>query len=504
MVAIVSSFDPWAEAFAVLGLLWLAYGVLNRSPRFWRLAMGVDGRYSSSRFHGLCWTIVVLGCYTATYCARVHVGGAASEAAVPPNVLTAMGLSLGTSAAAAGMTSRRVALRVEVKTMATESERGLSRLILDDRGHPDLAKAQLLAWTLVALAVYVVASADGVARTMQAAPGATLPPMADIDTSLLILSGVGQGTYLAHKWLSVPGLPDVERAVEGTVGERTPGEHPAGETSAAPAAAGAAPSVPGAGSADSADSAASAPSVSAPGSARVAGFTPSLNGFHFINAFPHEPDFKVPLPGIGSLPIGDASNGVCGGMVYAVRDIFQTSGLAPVAATDPPAPGTPLFSYVVDRLIESYDLAGLGVLRYYEWMITPDGDTGVPPLLVRRGVSWMTIREQWPSIRGELDAGRLCCLGLVTVAGLSPAQLGENHQVLAYGYDVDADANLTLHIYDPNTPPAQADDVRISLCLANPERPTPIAHNVGIALPIRGFFMTKYTYRDPSGALRVN
>jgi hypothetical protein len=76
MVELIRTFDPWLEALVVLGALWALYLAINRSPRFWHLAVGVDGRYSSSRFHGLCWTIVVLGCYTATYCARVHVGGA--------------------------------------------------------------------------------------------------------------------------------------------------------------------------------------------------------------------------------------------------------------------------------------------------------------------------------------------------------------------------------------------------------------------------------------------
>jgi hypothetical protein len=248
--------------------------------------------------------------------------------------------------------------------------------------------------------------------------------------------------------------------------------------------------------------------VADPTSVRVPGFTPSVNGFHFVNSFPHEPALTIDLPGIGSLPVGDASNGLCGGMVYTVRDVFETPGLAPVQASKPPGPKTPLYGYIVDRLIESFDVGHLGFARYYDWMLLPDEDRGwLPflswlPFLRRRGIAWKTIGEEWPArIKPELDAGRLCCLGLVTVAGADPALLGHNHQVMAYGYDLGSDSTLTLHVYDPNTARASADDVTISLDLSTPEKPTQITHNVAIGAPIRGFFRTAYSYHNPTGKL---
>jgi hypothetical protein len=42
-------------------------------------------------------------------------------------------------------------------------------------------------------------------------------------------------------------------------------------------------------------------------------------------------------------------------------------------------------------------------------------------------------------------------VGLVRHRGLSPWQLMESHQVLAYAYEVTGDA-VTLRIYDPNWP----------------------------------------------------
>ncbi|MEO9236641.1 MAG: NBR1-Ig-like domain-containing protein, partial [Jatrophihabitantaceae bacterium] len=68
----------------------------------------------------------------------------------------------------------------------------------------------------------------------------------------------------------------------------------------------------------------------------------------------------------------------------------------------------------------------------------------------------------------------------------------------AYGYQVDDANRLTLRLYDPNTAPPDADDVTLSLDLANPTHTTPITHNVGINGSIRGFFRTSYTFANPA------
>ena len=52
-------------------------------------------------------------------------------------------------------------------------------------------------------------------------------------------------------------------------------------------------------------------------------FSPSASGFRFPNSFPHVPVRHIGIPGVVSIPIGDASNGLCGGMVFAARDYFE-------------------------------------------------------------------------------------------------------------------------------------------------------------------------------------
>ena len=234
------------------------------------------------------------------------------------------------------------------------------------------------------------------------------------------------------------------------------------------------------------------------GQVAVGGFTASGNGLGFVNRFPNEPVVGVDAPPFGKIDIGDASNGLCGGMVFAVRDIFQTDGMAPLNGSATPDPSSTLFNYIVGRLIDSFDLPHAGFMKYYEWMITPDGDTGWPPFFTRHGLAWKTIDDEWPNrIKPELDAGRLVCLGLVTSRSANPADLGQNHQVLGYGYELDAD-RLTLLVYDPNTSKASADSVSISFSLANPSQPTTFSHNVGIGEAIRGIFRVGYTYHDPT------
>jgi hypothetical protein len=201
----------------------------------------------------------------------------------------------------------------------------------------------------------------------------------------------------------------------------------------------------------------------------VPAFLPSTGGFHFDNRFPRGPVMTIDL-GVARIPIGNAANGLCGGMVFAVNDYFL-AGLLPPADTTPPAGGTPLFSYLVRRLIDSYQLPA-GPATYLALMnpLLPDGDARLGPVTVHGRASRMINRE-WPAIRAELDAGRLCPLGLVMVTSANPADLGQNHQVLAYGYDLQGTA-LRLAVYDPNR--AGDDTVTIALDLRHPDQPTSV------------------------------
>ena len=221
------------------------------------------------------------------------------------------------------------------------------------------------------------------------------------------------------------------------------------------------------------------------------GFVPSRNGLRFRNAFPPGPVLSLHSIGLPQVGIGNARDGLCGGMVFAALDYYDAGRPVPPEAT-PPQVGSPMFRYLVRRLFASFALPR-GVLRYQRYMARPDGNYrrfGV----MRPGLSCFTIVHHWPDVRRSLDAGRPTPLGLVAARGLNPADVGRNHVVLAYDYRLTSD-DLVIQVYDPNTGPA--DDVYLALSLAAPHRSTSIKHNVDIVHSIRGFFPVPYRSHKP-------
>lgn len=230
----------------------------------------------------------------------------------------------------------------------------------------------------------------------------------------------------------------------------------------------------------------------------VSNFLPNHNGLRFINYWPENTPHYSAKTSLGDITIGDAHNGLCGGMVFTVVDFFEAGLQAPTEVA-PPEFDSPLYNYIVRRLYDSFNLP-TGFLKYYEWMTTPEHDSGIW-LFNRRGVSWSTVVREWPKLRAIIDSGHPCPIGLVTMLSVNPRDLGNNHQVLAYGYDLDENNNLTLHLYDPNTLNWRANDVRLSVSLNNPSKGSSIVHNVNIGHQIRGFFVVDYSFSDPSGLL---
>lgn len=227
-------------------------------------------------------------------------------------------------------------------------------------------------------------------------------------------------------------------------------------------------------------------------SVRVPGFLPSTHGFQFSNSFRSRPDLVLRTP-FGNLEVGNATDGLCGGMVYAVRDHFEAR--APIPPGDTPPEAGPLFDFIAHRLFDSFDLPG-GVTKYLELMhpALPDHETDLSRAhLAPHGRAWRMIVEEWPLIRQDLDAGRPSPLGLVCVKSEDPFQLGKNHQVMAYGYDLQG-SRLSLCIYDPNLP--KNDTLRLSLNLDQPEHTTAVSYT---PKTVWSFFRSNYRPELPPG-----
>ncbi|WP_439593639.1 hypothetical protein [Microbacterium sp.] len=205
---------------------------------------------------------------------------------------------------------------------------------------------------------------------------------------------------------------------------------------------------------------------------RVPGFAPSIHGLNFSNHW----DSSLPVIAVGYLwnrlldelpgavrdllqivpvddnwlPITHADAGLCGGMVFAVKDYYAANRYPPSLEEAPSDANDPLFIYIRDRLVDSFDIFGAGDRWLgYSSPHYPNGDEGVSQSLgFTRGRSWVTYREEWPKIRDDIDNGVPSPIGLIRTDNLD---IGINHQVLAYGYQQDGQS-VRLLVYDPNLP----------------------------------------------------
>ena len=214
----------------------------------------------------------------------------------------------------------------------------------------------------------------------------------------------------------------------------------------------------------------------------VPGFLPSTNGFHFANAWPPGPTVRLGPLDPRIVGIGDASMGLCGGMVYTVADLFAAKVAVPPDRA-PFANGSPQFAAIVRRQVES--LAFLTVpVRF--WLRMALGNS------LGRDLARSTFEHEWPIARAALDDGRLVPIGLIRVASTDPRNLTKNHQVVAWGYREDG-LEASLRIYDPNWP--DRDDVAITIHLDNALRPAGLSQTTGE--PLLGWFVLPYAPADP-------
>lgn len=223
-------------------------------------------------------------------------------------------------------------------------------------------------------------------------------------------------------------------------------------------------------------------------------FRPSTSGFRFGNGFPPgTPHQTIDVLG-KPVVIGDANRGLCGGMVYAARDYWQEHRTPPPDIRTAPVSG-PLYEFLVARLYDSFSLP-LGPLRYIDLMdptLPDDQPISASIPFTRHGRSWVMAMDEWPRIRGDIDSGVPSPIALVTQKTTDVSMMGHNHQVLAYGYDLDGTL-LRIYVYDPNA--NAKNDAFLELGIDDPRQAISVRYNV----PVSGgtvwcFFRTEYEYR---------
>jgi hypothetical protein len=217
----------------------------------------------------------------------------------------------------------------------------------------------------------------------------------------------------------------------------------------------------------------------------VLDFRPSRNAFHFPNRF--EPGRAQRL-----LEPKTTVMGLCGGMSFVVRDLFDRH-LDPPSDTEPPRRGSRSYSALFRRQVQSFDWLRLPFRFWRLSALHPEPPTWWSRLLRARRLGDIVRDEEWPAIRAEIDAGRLAHVGALRFLSADPRKLTLNHQVLAYAYRAEPDA-VTIRIYDPNWP--DRDDVELLMDLSDAAAPR-FSQSTGEAL--YAFFHARYTAADPRG-----
>ncbi len=171
-------------------------------------------------------------------------------------------------------------------------------------------------------------------------------------------------------------------------------------------------------------------------------FSALENGFHFKNDFVD----RILHTNFGNIE----TRGRCGGMAFAVLDYYFAK--IPIPTHEPkdfpnnkvPPDGSSLGDYIFKRSINS--LFTISALKFLDWSIKRQNNNNI-----RKSISYKTKHEEFPKLKSYIDRGKPVVLGLV--CSLNIKDICNNHQVVAYGYDLDLkNKTIVIYIYDSNIP----------------------------------------------------
>jgi hypothetical protein len=196
-------------AFSLFGV---AVAVTKGAPL--KFIVGMDNRYSNSKFQVALWFWIVISTYIATVTFRVWYAGwdFFGAVSIPQNLLVLSGLSALTYGGAKAITTAKVNAAVNpVQPVAGAvapaadpdpkhalqpgQERFFRDLVQNDVGGFDFGDFQMLVVTLLAVAMYLLLIFHFLG-SIEFTKTLTLP---DVDTTILAAFGLGQGAYLAKK-----------------------------------------------------------------------------------------------------------------------------------------------------------------------------------------------------------------------------------------------------------------------------------------------------------------
>lgn len=216
----------------------------------------------------------------------------------------------------------------------------------------------------------------------------------------------------------------------------------------------------------------------------MTGFTPRQHGFHFGNSFNNEIFNNF----LGSW----TTKGRCGGMAFASLDYYYAGRAVPAHTGDcfpngkVPEDSSGLAGYIWDRLMDSFAANGI---KFATWSLKRDHST----LVWGEGVPQLTKNEEFPRLMNVLKNGP-AALGLINTQNVF--EIGDNHQVVAYGAELDeATGKMTVYVYDNNYPDSEI------ILTSNPNDlyfTSNLTYATGGHPRYRGFFVEDYSRKTPS------
>jgi len=190
--------------YRISGLIWAVLtvpciAVLLRISSGRDMLLGPTARYSNSATQIFLWFSVVIGAYLVLWAVRWQMGGGEflGGISIPANLLLLSGMS-GFTFAGAKWIDASPAAKVRASAPDARPKRSLSNLVEDRQRNADIADLLMLVVTLVAVFTYLVQYFYYLAAPAFLAT-VSLP---DVDSTLLALFGLGQGTYLTRKVVS--------------------------------------------------------------------------------------------------------------------------------------------------------------------------------------------------------------------------------------------------------------------------------------------------------------
>jgi hypothetical protein len=184
----LATFLAVALALGILTAILLAKG-----KRFSWFLLGMDNRYSKSKFQIAIWFGIVIVGYVSTLWLRwwASLPSLVGGVTIPDNLLLLSGISALSFGAAKAITQSKA----NSKDISQAPPSFPSDLVQDDSGQPDLGDFQMVVISILAVGIYFVQLISFLA-VLDLKAHVQLP---DVDPMLLGIFGISHGAYLVKK-----------------------------------------------------------------------------------------------------------------------------------------------------------------------------------------------------------------------------------------------------------------------------------------------------------------